>query len=212
MFVLQRPSRGTGTEITRPTSQNIFYLTLFLVLLINGWKCKLSLGFLSLTGMHIVIFPSVVSKQHGFNLLPPHHRHKLVWTECLILNPKFSVFICCWSFFSPLVFILGLCCIAWRGHQPPTHLQKLIITQAGVMLLPFPPPQVIHKFLYYFSNAAENRFLFPLAVTAFKSYALTNSYSSAKKKKKKNKKTGSPLVQSSWKIEGKPTSIQGTGK
>ena len=82
------------------------------------------------------------------------------------------------------------------------------------MLLPFPPPQVIHKFLYYFSNAAENRFLFPLAVTAFKSYALTNSYSSEKKKKKKkkNKKTGSPLVQSSWKIEGKPTSIQGTGK
>lgn len=75
------------------------------------------------------------------------------------------------------------------------------------MLLPFPPPQVLHKLLYYFSNAAENQFFFPLAVTAFKSQALTNSYSSAQKKKK-----GSPLVQSPWKREGTPTSIQRTGK
>ena len=106
------------------------------------------------------------------------------------------------------VFTLGLCCacLPWHGHQPPAH-QQMLITQAGVMLLPFPPPQVLHKFLYYFSNAAENRFFFPLAVTTFKSHALTNSYSSAKKKKK-----GSPLVQSPWKIEGTPTRIQRTGK
>ena len=74
-------------------------------------NCELSRGFLPLARMHVVRFPPVVSKQRGFNLLPPHHRHKLVWTQCLILNPKISVFICCWAFFfSPLVFTLGLCC------------------------------------------------------------------------------------------------------
>ena len=31
----------------------------------------------------------------------------------------------------------------------PPHQQKLI-TQLGVILLPLPPPQVLHKFLYHF--------------------------------------------------------------
>ena len=146
-------------------------------------------------------------KQHGFSLLPPHRRTSLSGPNVSFSVPNLLSPFAADPFPPPLVFTLGLCCIACRGHQPPTHLQKFIITQAGVMLLPFPPPQVLHKFLYYFSNAAENRFLFPLAVTGFKSYALTNSHSSAKKKN-----PGSPLVQSSWKIEGKPTSIQGTGK
>ena len=99
----------------------------------------------------------------------------------LFHNPKFYVFIYCFSFLF-LVFILGLCRILSFADivtSLPPHQQKLI-TQLRVILLPLPPSQVLHKFLYHFQNAAENRF-FSLAVAAFKFHALTNSYASAKR-------------------------------